>query len=90
MCCFGRLLPLWLLSNMLWPAAHAVNFRYVPTEQRVLFVNIVFLLWNVVTCQVTLRSGSIHHCKISNASLDFSIHSRSGRKGGQAELPSTD
>ncbi|KAK9918550.1 hypothetical protein WJX75_004916 [Coccomyxa subellipsoidea] len=29
-----RMLPLWLLSNVLWPAAHVINFRYVPSEQR--------------------------------------------------------
>ena len=25
----------------IWPLAHIVNFRYVPTEQRVLYVNAV-------------------------------------------------
>jgi protein Mpv17 len=53
-CVSCRLLPLWLLSNVLWPAAHAINFRYVPTEQRVLFVNAVSLIWNTITCQVAL------------------------------------
>ncbi len=56
-----RMLPLWLLSNVLWPAAHVINFRYVPSEQRVLFVNVVSLLWNVVTCQVVGQEGTVHH-----------------------------
>ncbi|BDA43973.1 probable protein SYM1 [Coccomyxa sp. Obi] len=56
-----RMLPLWLLSNVLWPAAHVINFRYVPGEQRVLFVNVVSLLWNVVTCQVVGQEGTVHH-----------------------------
>lgn len=56
-----RMLSLWLLSNVLWPAAHVINFRYVPSEQRVLFVNIVSLLWNVVTCQVVGQEGMVHH-----------------------------
>lgn len=56
-----RMLPLWLLSNVLWPAAHVINFRYVPSEQRVLFVNAVSLLWNVVTCQVVGQEGTVHH-----------------------------
>lgn len=53
-----RLPSLWLLSNALWPAAHVINFRYVPPEQRVLFVNCVSIIWNVVTCGVVGKMGS--------------------------------
>lgn len=45
------------MSNALWPAAHAINFRYVPPEQRVLFVNGVSILWNIVTCGVVGKVG---------------------------------
>ena len=46
------------MSNAVWPAAHAVNFRYVPSEHRVLFVNGVSILWNVVVCGVVGRGSS--------------------------------
>ena len=47
------------MSNALWPAAHAINFRYVPPEQRVLFVNCVSIVWNIVTCGVVGRPGTL-------------------------------
>ena len=56
-----RLLPMWLVSNILWPAAHALNFRYVAPEQRVLFVNVVSILWNAVSCQMVGSEGTVHH-----------------------------
>lgn len=30
----------------LWPAAHFINFRYVPAEHRVLYNNVVSVFWN--------------------------------------------
>lgn len=42
----------WLISQLIWPLAHVVNFAFVPSEQRVLFVNIVSVFWNVVLCQM--------------------------------------
>ena len=53
-----RLPYLWLVSNAVWPAAHAINFRHVPSEHRVLFVNGVSVLWNVVVCGVVGRGSS--------------------------------
>lgn len=36
-----------LTSNyMLWPFAQAVNFKVVPLEHRVLFVNVISIGWN--------------------------------------------
>lgn len=36
-----------LTSNyMLWPFAQAVNFKLVPLEHRVLFVNVISIGWN--------------------------------------------
>eukprot|EP00887_Chlorella_sp_A99_P007656 scaffold20.g7656.t1 len=31
---------------MVWPLAHLINFRYVPTDYRILFNNTVSILWN--------------------------------------------
>ncbi len=47
----------WLLSNTVWPAAHVLNFLYVPADQRVLFVNAISLCWNVVLCKVASQGG---------------------------------
>jgi protein Mpv17 len=33
-------------NYMLWPAAQGVNFKLVPLEHRVLFVNVVSIGWN--------------------------------------------
>jgi protein Mpv17 len=36
-----------LTSNyMLWPFAQAINFKVVPLEHRVLFVNVISIGWN--------------------------------------------
>lgn len=36
-----------LTSNyMVWPAVQAVNFKYMPLEHRVLFVNVISIGWN--------------------------------------------
>lgn len=36
-----------LTSNyMLWPFVQAVNFKVVPLEHRVLFVNVISIGWN--------------------------------------------
>ncbi len=33
-----------LAGYALWPVAHAINFRFIPTKQRVLYINIVQVL----------------------------------------------
>lgn len=33
-------------NYMVWPAAQAVNFKMVPLEHRVLFVNVISIGWN--------------------------------------------
>eukprot|EP00884_Botryococcus_braunii_P002251 jgi/Botrbrau1/12026/Bobra.0293s0003.1 len=47
-----KLLKTWVVSQAVWPLAHIVNFSVVPPEQRVLFVNVVSVFWNVVLCQM--------------------------------------
>jgi protein Mpv17 len=41
-----------LAGYMVWPAAHVVNFRFVPSDLRVLYINCVQMLWNTVLCQI--------------------------------------
>jgi protein Mpv17 len=30
---------------MIWPAAHLINFRFVPSEYRILYNNVVCIAW---------------------------------------------
>ncbi|CAM9466505.1 unnamed protein product [Choristocarpus tenellus] len=34
-------------SWTVWPIAHAINFRFVPTEQRLLYINTIQIFYNV-------------------------------------------
>lgn len=34
-------------SWTVWPIAHTINFRYVPTEQRLLYINTIQIFYNV-------------------------------------------
>eukprot|EP00891_Asterochloris_glomerata_P008929 jgi/Astpho2/8929/Aster-02611 len=45
-------------NYILWPAAHLVNFRFVPSEQRILFNNCVSIVWTVFLSTVTHTSDA--------------------------------
>lgn len=32
-------------NYVIWPAAHFINFRFVPSEQRILYNNVVSVVW---------------------------------------------
>jgi protein Mpv17 len=34
-------------SWKVWPVAHAINFRFIPTEQRLLYINSIQICYNV-------------------------------------------
>jgi protein Mpv17 len=36
-----KFVPTMLAGYKLWPAAHVINFAFVPTSQRILFANVV-------------------------------------------------
>lgn len=48
-----KFVPTLIASYTLWPAAHAINFKFVPSQQRILYTNIVsvststFLEWSL-------------------------------------------
>ena len=44
----GRLPKTWALSCVVWVPAHFVGFSYVPLALRVLYINVVALIWNCV------------------------------------------
>ncbi|KAL4452113.1 hypothetical protein ABPG75_007775 [Micractinium tetrahymenae] len=37
--------PTMLANYVLWPLAHLVNFKFVPTDYRILFNNVVAIFW---------------------------------------------
>jgi len=40
-----KVVPTLLANYAVWPLAHALNFYYVPTEQRILYNNFVAVCW---------------------------------------------
>lgn len=43
----AKLLPTILAGYALWPVAHLINFKYIPSHQRLLYINVVNLFWTV-------------------------------------------
>lgn len=43
-----KVLPTLIANWGLWPAAHGLNFAFVPTNQRILYNNFVAVLWTTV------------------------------------------
>lgn len=43
----AKLLPTILAGYALWPMAHLINFKYIPSSQRLLYINVVNLFWTV-------------------------------------------
>eukprot|EP00741_Cyanophora_paradoxa_P008994 tig00001424_g8707.t1 len=41
-----KLWPTLLANWKLWPAAHVINFKFIPSNQRVLYINVVSVGWN--------------------------------------------
>jgi len=41
----SQLVPTIVANYALWPLAHLINFRFVPSEQRILYINFVQILW---------------------------------------------
>ncbi|GLC47787.1 hypothetical protein PLESTB_000025700 [Pleodorina starrii] len=47
--------PTMALNYVLWPAANIINFKFVPPEQRILYVNCVALFWSAVMSHMANR-----------------------------------
>jgi len=41
----AKLFPTMIVGYMLWPAAHIINFRFIPSAQRVLYINLITIFW---------------------------------------------
>lgn len=49
-------LPTLKASYMIWPAVHLVNFRFVPPSQRILYMNVVSILWGSFMSHMVSRA----------------------------------
>ncbi|KAK9803863.1 hypothetical protein WJX73_010251 [Symbiochloris irregularis] len=41
-----KLVPMLLCNYALWPLAHLINFKFVPQQQRILYINCVQIIWS--------------------------------------------
>jgi len=53
-----KLWPTLLATWVLWPAAHVINFMYVPTDLRILYINIVAIVWTAYLSTVAAAPTS--------------------------------
>eukprot|EP01025_Chloroclados_australasicus_P023997 TRINITY_DN2416_c0_g1_i1.p1 TRINITY_DN2416_c0_g1~~TRINITY_DN2416_c0_g1_i1.p1 ORF type:complete len:301 (-),score=5.21 TRINITY_DN2416_c0_g1_i1:893-1714(-) len=60
-----KLLPTMLANYAIWPLAHIINFRYVPSQQRILYINCVQIVWSAFLSNMAARGLElgpiIHH-----------------------------
>jgi protein Mpv17 len=52
-----KFFPTLLAGYAVWPLAHVVNFRFIPTSQRVLYINAVQVGWNVVLSKIATKKS---------------------------------
>jgi protein Mpv17 len=54
-----KLVPTVLAGYALWPMAHLINFKFIPSNQRLLYINIVNLFWTVYLSRMANSSSVI-------------------------------
>ena len=54
-----KLGPMLLANYALWPAAHLINFRFVPPAQRILYINAVQILWSAYLSHLAARGMGV-------------------------------
>jgi hypothetical protein len=42
-----KLVPTVLAGYLLWPLAHLINFKFIPSRHRLLYVNVINLFWSI-------------------------------------------
>ena len=47
----NELVPTITANYALWPLAHIINFRFVPSQQRILYINFVQVRLSMVSYQ---------------------------------------
>eukprot|EP01026_Neomeris_dumetosa_P041461 TRINITY_DN3436_c0_g1_i2.p2 TRINITY_DN3436_c0_g1~~TRINITY_DN3436_c0_g1_i2.p2 ORF type:complete len:278 (+),score=18.53 TRINITY_DN3436_c0_g1_i2:60-836(+) len=68
-----KLLPTMLANYAIWPLAHIINFRYVPSQQRILYINCVQIVWSAFLSNMAangLEIGPLIHQLIHHLKLD--------------------
>ncbi|KAK9819868.1 hypothetical protein WJX72_003457 [[Myrmecia] bisecta] len=55
-----------LAGYALWPIAHAINFRFIPNKQRVLYINVVQVCWNIILCRIASSSAPVRKSKVED------------------------
>eukprot|EP00892_Ulva_mutabilis_P008479 jgi/Ulvmu1/6002/UM026_0128.1 len=52
-----KVLPTVAANYVIWPAAHVISFKYVPSHQRILYNNVIAIFWNAYLSIVAADSG---------------------------------
>ncbi|KAK9818637.1 hypothetical protein WJX74_006768 [Apatococcus lobatus] len=47
-----KLWPTLKTSYVIWPIANLINFLFIPSRLRVLYLNVLQMAWNVVLCRI--------------------------------------
>ncbi|CAK0787179.1 hypothetical protein CVIRNUC_010395 [Coccomyxa viridis] len=42
----AKLLPMMIANFAVWPIAHLINFKFIPSQQRILYINCCQILWS--------------------------------------------
>lgn len=58
-----ELIPTILSSYVIWPLAHLINFRFVPSQQRILYINAVQIVWTAFLSNLAAHghASMFHH-----------------------------
>lgn len=55
-----KFVPTMLANYMLWPAANFINFRFIPPEQRILYVNVIYVGWVSFLSSMASSDTGVH------------------------------
>eukprot|EP00210_Caulerpa_lentillifera_P008644 g8244.t1 len=53
------LVPTLTANYALWPLAHLINFKFIPSQQRILYINVVQILWTSYLSNLAAHSASV-------------------------------
>jgi len=52
-----KLIPVLLANYAVWPIAHLINFKFIPSSQRILYINACQVLWSSYLSACQARAG---------------------------------
>ena len=52
----AKVMPTLLANWAMWPLAHYINFKYVPTDGRILYNNCIAVAWCAILCSTICQS----------------------------------